>query len=338
VALKIITGDNPQVAQHVAAQVGLEPSSCLSGTDLQRMGDRELMMAVRRTQVFADVDPGQKEHILRALQRGGHVVGYLGDGINDALALHTADVSISVDTAVDVAKDAADLVLLRKDLGVLLDGIEQGRTTFANTLKYLLTVISANFGNMVSMALASVYLPFLPLLATQILLNNLLADLPAMAIARDRVDPEWVSRPRQWDTAFIRDYMVTFGLISSCFDLLTFGVLLWIFQAAAPEFRTGWFVESLLTELLVALVVRTRRPFYRSRPATSLLVITAMVVGVAVYLPYSPLAELFEFVPLPAHLLWTLVGVSLAYGIAVEWGKHGFYRHHERHRARRHRG
>ena len=303
VALKIITGDNPQVAQHVAAQVGLAPTSCLSGTDLQRMGDRELMMAARRTEVFADVDPGQKERILRALQRGGHVVGYLGDGINDALALHTADVGISVDTAVDVAKDAADLVLLRKDLGVLLDGIEQGRTTFANTLKYLLTVISANFGNMVSMALASVYLPFLPLLATQILLNNLLADLPAMAIARDRVDPEWVSRPRQWDTAFIRDYMVTFGLISSCFDLLTFGVLLWIFQAAAPEFRTGWFVESLLTELLVALVVRTRRPFYRSRPATSLMVITAMVVGVALYLPYSPLAELFEFVPLPAYLL-----------------------------------
>ena len=335
VSLKIITGDNPQVAYHVATQVGLAQAAVLSGTDLQRMGDRELMLAVRRTGVFADVDPGQKERVLRALQRGGHVVGYLGDGINDALALHTADVGISVDTAVDVAKDAADLVLLRKDLGVLLDGIAQGRTTFANTLKYLLTVISANFGNMVSMALASVYLPFLPLLATQILLNNLLADLPAMAIARDRVDAEWVSRPRQWDTVFIRDYMVTFGLISSVFDMLTFGLLLWVFQAAPPEFRTGWFVESLLTELLVALVVRTRRPFYRSRPATSLMVITGVVVCVALALPYLPLADLLGFVPLPAHLLGSLVAVSLAYGITVEWGKHWFYRRHERHRAQR---
>ncbi len=334
VTLKIITGDNPQVALHVALQVGLKEAVVLNGTDLQRLGDRALMMAVRHTQVFADVDPGQKERILRALQRAGHVVGYLGDGINDALALHTADVGITVDTAVDVAKDAADLVLLRKDLGVLLDGMTEGRITFANTLKYLLTVISANFGNMVSMALASVFLPFLPLLATQILLNNLLADLPAMAIARDRVDAEWVSRPRRWDTVFIRDYMVTFGLISSVFDLLTFGLLLWVFHAAPAEFRTGWFVESLLTELLVALVVRTRRPCYRSRAATSLLVITAVVGCVALLLPYSPLAGLFQFVPLPPHLLLTLVGVSLAYGMTVEWAKHGFYRRQDRRRSR----
>ncbi len=207
-----------------------------------------------------------------------------------------------------------------------MQGITEGRNTFANTLKYLLTVISANFGNMVSMALASVFLPFLPLLATQILLNNLLADLPAMAIARDRVDAEWVLRPRRWDTAFIRDYMVTFGLISTLYDLLTFGLLLWVFQAAPAEFRTGWFVESLLTELLVALVVRTQGPCYRSRPATSLLVITAMVVCVALILPYSPVAELFDFVPLPPHLLLALVGVSLAYAATVEWGKQVFYR------------
>ena len=336
VALKIITGDNPQVARHVATQVGLANAALLSGADLQRMGDRALMLAVRHASVFADVDPGQKERILRALQRGGHVVGYLGDGINDALALHTADVGISVDTAVDVAKDAADLVLLRKDLVVLLEGMDEGRTTFANTLKYLLTVISANFGNMVSMALASVFLPFLPLLASQILLNNLLADLPAMAIARDRVDPEWVSRPRRWDTVFIRDYMVTFGLISSVFDLLTFGLLLWIFQAAAPEFRTGWFVESLLTELLVALVVRTRRPFYRSRPATSLVVITAGVVGVALALPYSPVAAWFDLVPMPLHLLAALIGLSLMYVVAVEWGKRWFYQRQDRRRASRH--
>jgi Mg2+-importing ATPase len=336
VSLKIITGDNPQVARHVATQVGLEHAVMLTGPELQRLGDRALTLAVRRASLFADVDPAQKEHILRALQRGRHVVGYLGDGINDALALHTADVGISVDTAVDVAKDAADLVLLRKDLDVLLDGIAEGRTTFANTLKYLLTVISANFGNMVSMALASVFLPFLPLMATQILLNNLLADLPAMAIARDRVDPEWVAGPRQWDTDFIRDYMVSFGLISSVFDLLTFGLLLWIFQAAPPEFRTGWFVESLLTELLVALVVRTRRTFYRSRPATSLVLITAVVACVAVVLPYSPLAGLFEFVPLPGHLMVSLIGVSLAYVLTVEGCKRWFYRRQDRRRVTAH--
>jgi Mg2+-importing ATPase len=336
VTLKIITGDNPQVARHVAAQVGLAQAVMLTGSEMQHMGERALTLAVRRASLFADVDPGQKERILRALQRGRHVVGYLGDGINDALALHTADVGISVDTAVDVAKDAADLVLLRKDLGVLLDGITEGRTTFANTLKYLLTVISANFGNMVSMALASVFLPFLPLLATQILLNNLLVDLPAMAIARDRVDPEWVAGPRQWDTEFIRDYMVSFGLISSVFDLLTFAMLLWIFHVAPAEFRTGWFVESLLTELLVALVVRTRRTFYRSRPATSLVVITACVALVAVVLPYSPLAGLFEFVPLPAYLLLSLVGVSLAYVLTVEACKRWFYRRQDRRRVTAH--
>jgi len=336
VALKIITGDNPQVARHVAAQVGLEQAAMLTGPDMQRMGDRALMLAVRRVSLFADVDPGQKERILLALQRGRHVVGYLGDGINDALALRTADVGISVDTAVDVAKDAADLVLLRKDLDVLLDGITEGRTTFANTLKYLLTVISANFGNMVSMALASVFLPFLPLLATQILLNNLLADLPAMAIARDRVDPEWIAGPRQWDTDFIREYMISFGLVSSVFDLLTFGMLLWIFQAAPPEFRTGWFVESLLTELLVALVVRTRRRFYRSRPAASLVFITALVALVAVVLPYSPLADWFEFVPLPMHLMLSLVGLSVAYVLTVEVCKRGFYRRQDKRRVTAH--
>lgn len=336
VALKIITGDNPQVARHVASQVGLADAVMLTGTELQHMGERALTLAVRRTSLFADVDPGQKERILRALQRGRHVVGYLGDGINDALALHTADVGVSVDTAVDVAKDAADLVLLRKDLGVLLDGITEGRTTFANTLKYLLTVISANFGNMVSMALASVFLPFLPLLATQILLNNLLADLPAMAIARDRVDPEWVAGPRQWDTEFIRDYMVSFGLVSSVFDLLTFAMLLWIFQVAPEEFRTGWFVESLLTELLVALVVRTRRTFYRSRPAVSLMCITAGVVLVAIVLPYSSVAVLFDFVPLPANLMLSLVGLSLTYVLAVEVCKRWFYRRQDKRRVTAH--
>jgi Mg2+-importing ATPase len=241
VQLKIITGDNRKVARHVAEAVGLPVGSVITGRELNDMGDDALMHAAGQATVFAEVDPNQKERIILALQKTGHVVGYMGDGINDALALHAADVGISVDTAVDVAKDAADFVLLHKDLGILRQGIDEGRTTFANTLKYILTTISANFGNMFSMAVASIFLPFLPLLASQILLNNFLSDIPATAIAGDRVDPEWVARPRRWDTVFIRDYMVLFGLISSVFDLLTFGALLWIFQAAPEEFRTGWF-------------------------------------------------------------------------------------------------
>jgi Mg2+-importing ATPase len=230
-----------------------------------------------------------------------------------------------VDTAVDVAKDAADFVLLRKDLGILRLGIDEGRMTFANTLKYILTTISANFGNMFSMAVASLFLPFLPLLASQILLNNFLSDIPATAIASDRVDPEWVAKPRRWDALFIRNYMVVFGLLSSVFDLLTFAALLWLFQAAPEEFRTGWFIESLLTELVIALVVRTRRPFYRSRPGKLLLATTAAVMAVALVLPYLPFSAVFGFVPLPAPLMLGMIGLTLAYVLAVEIAKKQFY-------------
>ena len=271
--------------------------------------------------MFAEVDPNQKERIIRALQKTSHVVGYMGDGFNDARALHTADVGISVDTAVDVAKDAADFVLLRKDLGILRQGIDEGRTTFANTLKYILTTMSANFGNMFSMAAASVFLPFLPLLASQILLNNFLSDIPATTIASDRVDAEWVAKPRRWDTVFIRDYMVLFGLVSSVFDFLTFGVLLWLFQAGPAEFRTGWFIESLLTELVIALVVRTRRPCYRSRPGNLLLASTSVVIACTLALPYLPFSSFFGFVPLPASLLLTMIALTLAYVIAAEAAK-----------------
>ena len=325
VALKIITGDNHAVARHVAEAVGMGEVTVLSGRELAAMGDAALMHAAAGTQVFAEVDPNQKERIILALRKTGHVVGYMGDGINDALALHAADVGISVDTAVDVAKDAADFVLLRKDLRILRQGIDEGRRTFSNTLKYVLTTISANFGNMFSMALASAFLPFLPLLAAQILLNNFLSDIPATAIASDRVDKEWMARPHRWDTAFIRDYMLVFGLISSVFDLLTFGALLWLFHAAAPEFRTGWFVESLLTELAVALVVRTRRPFWRSLPGNWLLISTAAVIALALALPYLPFASVFGFVPLPAPLLAGIVGLTLAYVATVELAKRWFY-------------
>jgi Mg2+-importing ATPase len=234
-------------------------------------------------------------------------------------------VGISVDTAVDVAKDAADFVLLRKDLSILRQGIDEGRTTFANTLKYILTTISANFGNMFSMAVASIFLPFLPLLASQILLNNFLSDIPAATIAGDRVDPESMAGPRRWDTAFIRDYMVLFGLVSSLFDFLTFGLLFWVFQAAAEEFRTGWFIESLLTELVIALVVRTRGPFWRSRPGKLLLGSTALVIALTLVLPYLPFASIFGFVPLPAPLMLAMIGLTLAYVAAAEIAKKFFY-------------
>lgn len=325
VKIKIITGDNHQVARHVAEAVKLPITNLITGRELNDMGDEALMHATERTTVFAEVDPNQKERIIIALQKTGHVVGYMGDGINDALALHAADVGISVDTAVDVAKDAADFVLLRKDLGILRLGIDEGRMTFANTLKYILTTISANFGNMFSMAIASVFLPFLPLLASQILLNNFLSDIPATAIAGDRVDPEMLTRPRRWDTDFIRNYMVVFGLLSSVFDLLTFGVLLWMFKAAPEEFRTGWFVESLLTELVIALVVRTRRPFYRSRPGNLLLMTTFAVVAVALMLPYLPFISIFGFVPLPAPVMLGMIALTLSYVFAVEMAKKFFY-------------
>ncbi|MDD2729282.1 magnesium-translocating P-type ATPase [Malikia sp.] len=325
VALKIITGDNRKVARHVAEAVGLPVEHVLTGGELGEMGDEALLHAAGLCTLFAEVDPNQKERIILALQKTGHVVGYMGDGINDALALHRADVGISVDTAVDVAKDAADFVLSRKDLAILRQGIDEGRMTFANTLKYVLTTISANFGNMFSMATASIFLPFLPLLASQILLNNFLSDIPATAIASDRVDEEWVAQPRRWDTVFIRDYMVLFGLLSSLFDFLTFGALLWLFRSTPEEFRTGWFLESLLTELVIALVVRTRRPFYRSRPGNWLLISTLLVVAVALVLPYLPWSSIFGFVPLPAPLLLGMIGLTLAYVLAVELAKKSFY-------------
>ncbi len=325
VQLKIITGDNQKVARHVAEAVGLPIERTTTGRQLNDMSDEALLQAAQSTTVFAQVDPNQKERIIRALQKSGHVVGYMGDGINDAPALHCADVGISVDTAVDVAKEAADFVLLHKNLGILREGIDEGRRTFANTLKYILTTISANFGNMFSMAAASIFLPFLPLLASQILLNNFLSDIPATAIASDNVDPEWVGKPRRWDTVFIRDYMVLFGLVSSVFDFATFGTLFWLFKATPEEFRTGWFIESLLTELVIALVVRTRGPFWRSQPGKLLLVSTSIVIAITLVIPYLPFNSIFGFIPLPASLMLAMIGLTLAYVVAAEIAKKFFY-------------
>ena len=325
VQLKIITGDNLKVARHVAEAVNLPLQGVLTGSQLNDLHDEALWHLAERTTLFAEVDPNQKERIILALQKTRHVVGYMGDGINDAPALHTADVGISVDTAVDVAKDAADFVLLKQDLDILRQGIDEGRVTFANTLKYILTTISANFGNMFSMAGASVLLPFLPLLAPQILLNNFLSDIPSLTIASDNVDPEMVERPRRWNTKFIRNYMVLFGVVSSIFDFLTFGTLLFLFRSSPEQFRTGWFLESLLTELVIALVVRTRHLFFRSRPGKLLLATTLISIAVALVLPYLPFISVFGFVPLPAPLMVSMLGLTLLYVVAVELTKKYFY-------------
>ena len=326
VSIKIITGDNKPVTQHVAALVGLRADRVLTGTDLQRLSDEALWQAAESTDLFVEVDPNQKERIILAIKKMGHVVGFLGDGVNDAPAMHAADTSLSVEQAVDVAKAAADFVLLDRSLDVIRRGIEEGRKTFANTLKYVLTTMSANLGNMISMAAASLLLPFLPLLAGQILLNNLLSDVPAIGIADDAVDPELIARPQRWNMRFIGRFMLEFGAVSSVFDFLTFAALLLLFHAAPDLFRTGWFVESLLTELVIALVVRTRRPFFRSRPGALLLWSTMALVALTVSIPYLPLIGVFGFVPLPGTLLITVIAISALYVVAAEVTKRRFYR------------
>lgn len=328
ISLKIISGDNRYVAAHVAGQVGLGSGNLLTGAEIANLTDEALWHLAPRISIFAEVDPHQKERIIRALQKTGHAVGFLGDGINDAPALHAADVGVSVENAVDVAKEAADLVLVEADLGMLAEGVRQGRRTFANTIKYILTTESANFGNMLSMAGASMYLPFLPLLAKQILLNNFLSDIPGLAIAGDRVDDDWITRPRRWDLKFIRDFMIVFGLVSSLFDFLTFYLLLHFFRASEAEFQSGWFVESLLTELVIALVVRTRLRFYQSRPGNWLLGVTLALVPLTIWLPYSPFAKSLGFVPLPAPLLAGLLGLLLLYVVVTEFTKTWFFRRH----------
>ena len=319
IAVKIITGDNRHVAAHLARTVGLDGATLLTGEQIAGLRDEALWHLAARCSVFAEVDPAQKERIVRALQRGGHAVGYLGDGINDAPALHAADVGISVDQAVDVARESADVVLLEPDLDVLRRGVEQGRRSFANTLKYIQITTSANFGNMVSMALATPLLPFLPLTATQILLNNFLSDLPSLALANDRVDARQLDAPQRWDNDRVRRFMLVYGLTSSIFDLLTFWLLLAVFHATAAEFRSAWFVVSVVTELAVLLVLRTASPLWRSRPSGLLLASTFAVAGIALTLPYVPsVAGLLALVPLPATLMAAAAGIVLAYVAVTE--------------------
>jgi Mg2+-importing ATPase len=325
ISLMVITGDNQLAAAHVAGQAGLAVAGLLTGSDLQHMSDEALVRRVSEVVVFAEVEPHQKERIILSLRKAGHVVGYMGDGINDASALHAADVGISVAGAADVAREAAEIVLLEKDLGVLEGGVREGRATFANTMKYVFMATSANFGNMISLALASLVLHFLPLLPKQILLVNLLTDLPEMMIATDRVDPEMVERPQRWDIGFIRRFMIVFGALSSVFDVLTFWLLLGLLGASPAQFRTGWFLESVVASALVVLVVRTRRVFFRSPPGRLLAIATLLVVGFTLAVPLSPLAPLLGFSPMPAWYTPALGVIVLVYMIAAEVVKRFFY-------------
>jgi Mg2+-importing ATPase len=326
VSLKIITGDNHLVAANVSQQMGLLNRRIITGPDLRQMSDDALLKRVVDADVFAEIEPNQKERIILALRKAGNVVGYMGDGINDASALHAADVGISVESAVDVAKEAADIVLLEKDLSVLVQGVREGRTTFANTLKYVFMATSANFGNMFSMAGASLFLPFLPLLPKQVLLTNLMTDFPEMTIATDSVDNEMVAYPRRWDIKAIRKFMITFGLVSSVFDYLTFGVLLFILHATPDQFRTGWFLESVVSAALIVLVIRSRKPFFKSRPSKYLFMATLLVVIVTVIFPSTPLGQILGFSQLPISFSLLIGIVIMAYIVTAEVAKTIFYK------------
>lgn len=326
VSLKIITGDNHLVAVSLSKKMGLNNSRIITGSDIRQMSDEALLRNVAQVDVFAEIEPNQKERIITAIRKAGNVVGYMGDGINDASALHAADVGISVDTAADVAKDAADIVLLEKDLGVLVEGVREGRTTFANTLKYVFMATSANFGNMFSMAGVSLFIPFLPLLPKQILLTNLLTDFPEMAIATDNVDDEMINYPRRWDIKAIRKFMITFGLVSSIFDYLTFGLLLLIIKANEGQFRTGWFVESVISASLIVLVIRSRKPFFRSKPGKYLLIATLSIAVLTLVLPFTPLRNIFGFSPLSFPTYLYLALIIVIYIFAAEITKRIFYK------------
>lgn len=325
VATKVITGDNRYIAAHLATSIGLRHGRILTGEDMARLTKNALFGAVAKIDIFAEIDPNQKERIIEAYRRRGHVVGYLGDGINDAPALHTADIGISVNGAVDVAREAADIILLERDLGVLLRGIDSGRRTFANTMKYISITTSANFGNMISMAFASLFLPFLPLLAQQILLNNLLSSIPSLAIAGDNVDPEQIAAPRQWDIKSVRRFMISFGLVSSVFDFVTFGFLLYFIHAAPETFRTAWFVESLLTQLAIVMIVRTHYASWRSKPSSTLFGLTALTAAFGVAIPYLPAASWFGFVPMPLPLIAGLLIITALYIVVSELTKRWFF-------------
>jgi Mg2+-importing ATPase len=326
VALKIVSGDHEAVTRHLCQVLQIPIEGVLTGPQIEALDDSALRAAAERTNLFCRATPAQKSRVVRALQAGGHVVGYLGDGINDAPPLHTADVGISVDSAVDVAKQAADLVLLEHDLGVLRDGIREGRRTLINVNKYVLMATSSNFGNMVSMAAAALFLPFLPMRPLQILLNNLLYDVSELPIPADRVDEADLLMPRRWDTAFIRNFMLCFGPLSSLFDLAAFGLLYGVLHTPAAEFQTAWFVQSMATQVLVIFVIRTPRACWRDPPAGWLALTSVVIVGIAFALPATPWGAFFGFVALPREVLQLVIALTLAYLVVTEVAKRIFFR------------
>jgi len=326
VQLKLITGDNALVAGSIARQIGISNPVVLTGVQIRQMSDGAVMQQGVKTDIFAEVEPNQKERIILCLKKAGNVVGFMGDGINDAPALHMADVGISVDSAVDVAKEAADIVLLDQNLDVLTEGIIIGRKTFTNTMKYVFMATSANFGNMFSMAGASLFLSFLPLLPKQILLTNLLTDFPEMAIATDRVDAVSIEKPHRWDIRFIQRFMLIFGLLSSVFDYLTFAILLYVMRAGEKVFQTGWFVESVISATLIVLVVRTRLPFLKSLPGKYLSLATILIVLSVLALPFIPAASLFGFTRLPFTFYGWMFLIVATYIGSAEILKQWFYR------------
>jgi Mg2+-importing ATPase len=330
IELKIITGDNRFITRYTAESVRFPMKGVLTGDELDAMSDEAILYAVEKNNIFAEVNPNQKEKIILSLKKLGHVVGFMGDGINDATAIHASDVGISVNTGVDVAKEAADIVLLNKTLETVRDGVVEGRKTFANTLKYVFMATSANFGNMFSVAGASLFLPFLPMLPKQILLTNFLTDFPEMTIATDMVDEELLEKPRKWDIKFIKKFMIFFGLMSSVFDYITFAVLLFVLKADAASFRTGWFVESVLSASLVVLVIRTRKPLWKSKPSSYLLLTTILIALLTLVIPFVPISSILGFQPIPKEFLLSLTIILFSYIMMAEIGKKIFYRKHNR--------
>jgi P-type Mg2+ transporter len=328
VQVKVLTGDNEWVTRHVCERVGLDVKGLLTGAQIDALDEHALRVQAKHANVFCRVSPPQKSRVLHALRASGHVVGFLGDGVNDAPALHDADVGISVDSAVDVAKDAADLILLDKNLQVLHEGVIEGRRTFANVMKYIMMTTSSNFGNMFSMAAASLFLPFLPMLPVQVLLNNLLYDTSEVPIPQDRVDADFLRRPHDWDPAFIRRFMLTLGPVSSVFDLLTFALLLGFFHAGEAMFRTGWFIESMATQVLVIFVIRTRGRPWRSRAHPALVTTALAVVAVAVVLPFTPMGTPLGFAAPTPGMLVMIAMLTAGYLACAEVAKTWFYRQH----------
>lgn len=327
VSLKMITGDNHLIAKNIGAQIGLNPGKILLGDELDSYSISQLNKKVLDIDIFAEISPNQKEKIIMAYKQAGEIVGYMGDGINDSPAIKQADVGVSVNTAADTAKDAASIVLLKNSLKVLISGINEGRRTFINTLKYIFIATSANFGNMFSMAGASLFLNFLPLLPKQILLTNLMTDFPSLQIASDSVDEEWLKRPVKWDMKFIKKFMILFGIISSVFDYMTFAVLLFIFKANEETFHTGWMLESIISAMVVMIIVRTARPVFVSRPSNKLLIAIICVAAALLAIIYSPINIYLGLSSLPIKLLLALLGVSLIYALTAEILKKSFYEH-----------